>query len=158
MDVAPPPRYRRSSTRPGQVPQSGNELPAYTRRNTLAQPLVRREPTEHVYLLTEKNRAWVTLKIQSSAKSNKSLPTFFEKENVNGSLEINADKGDSIHSITATVWKNVHLLLVDYSYQYKIGYRSHYYWSGCRRCLHFPQPLSSHLVEVSRCASSALTI
>ncbi|KAF9466644.1 hypothetical protein BDZ94DRAFT_1157821 [Collybia nuda] len=103
MDVAPPPRYRRFSTRPGQVPQSGNELPIYTRRNTLAQPVIQREPTEHVYLLTEKNRAWVTLKIQSSAKSSKSLPTFFEKENINGSLEINADKGDSIHSITATV-------------------------------------------------------
>ncbi|RDB25527.1 hypothetical protein Hypma_006735 [Hypsizygus marmoreus] len=104
MDVASPPRYRRfSSVRPGLVPRSTDELPPYTRRNTLAQPLVRREPTEHVYLLTEKNRPWVTLKLYSSAKSSKSLPTFFEKENINGSVEINADKGDSIQSITALV-------------------------------------------------------
>ncbi|GLB40290.1 hypothetical protein LshimejAT787_0801610 [Lyophyllum shimeji] len=104
MDVASPPRYRRfSAARPGPVPQSGDELPPYTRRNTLAQPIVRREPTEHVYLLTEKNRPWVTLQLYSSAKSSKSLPTFFEKENITGTLEINADKGDSIQCITATV-------------------------------------------------------
>lgn len=103
MDVASPPRYHRYSSRPGPAPQSVDELPPYTRRNTIAQPVVRREPTEHLYLLTEKNRPWVTLKLYSSAKSSKSLPTFFEKENINGSLEINADKGDSIQSITATV-------------------------------------------------------
>ncbi|KAG6857382.1 hypothetical protein H0H87_004744 [Tephrocybe sp. NHM501043] len=103
MDVSPP-RYRRYSTvRPGLEPTSGDELPAYTRRNTLAQPVARHEPTEHVYLLTEKNRTFVTLKLYSSAKSAKSLPTFFEKENINGTLEINADKGDSIQSITAIV-------------------------------------------------------
>ncbi|KAF5372740.1 hypothetical protein D9615_010121 [Tricholomella constricta] len=82
---------------------SADDLPPYTRRNTLAQPVVRREPTEHVYLLNEKNRPWVTLKLYSSAKSSKSLPTFFEKENINGILEINADRGDSIQSITATI-------------------------------------------------------
>ncbi|KAG6865794.1 hypothetical protein C0991_011786 [Blastosporella zonata] len=104
MDVVSPPRYRRFSTaRHGLEPMSGDELPAYTRRNTLAQPVARPEPTEHVFLLTEKNRTFVTLKLYSSAKSSKSLPTFFEKENINGTLEINADKGDSIQSITAIV-------------------------------------------------------
>jgi hypothetical protein len=99
MDVVSPPHYRRFSFRPG----LSDELPAYTRRNTLTQSVARREPTEHVYLLTEKNRPWVTLKLYSSAKSSKSLPTFFEKERINGSLEINADRGDSIHSVTAVV-------------------------------------------------------
>ncbi|KAG6812365.1 hypothetical protein H0H92_003176 [Tricholoma furcatifolium] len=104
MDVASPPHYRRFSTaRPGPVPRPGDELPPYTRRNTLAQLVVPREPTEHVYFLTEKNRPFVTLKLYSSAKSPNSLPTFFEKENINGSLEINADRGDSIHAVTATV-------------------------------------------------------
>ncbi|KAG6821318.1 hypothetical protein H0H93_000179 [Arthromyces matolae] len=103
MDVAPP-RYRRFSTaRPGPVPRSGDELPPYTRRNTLAQPIVHREPTEHVYVLTDKNRPFVTLKLYSSAKSSSSLPTFFEKENINGVLEVNAERGDSISSITATI-------------------------------------------------------
>lgn len=98
MDITSPPRYRRFS-RPGQ----SDDLPAYTRRNTLAQSVARREPTEHVYVLTEKNRSLVTLKLYSSAKSSKSLPTFFEKENITGKLEINADRGDSIHSVTAVV-------------------------------------------------------
>jgi len=104
MDVASPPRYRRySALGSGLVPASSDELPPYTRRNTLAQPAVQHEPTEHVYLLTEKNRPWVILKLYSSAKSSKSLPTFFEKENINGTLEINADRGDSIQSISAIV-------------------------------------------------------
>ncbi|KAG5647015.1 hypothetical protein DXG03_001740 [Asterophora parasitica] len=104
MDVASPPSYRRiSSVRPGPVPLSVDDLPPYTRRNTLAQPIARREPVEHVYLLSEKNRPWVTLKLYSSAKSSKSLPTFFEKENINGTLEIDAERGDSIQSITATI-------------------------------------------------------
>ncbi|KAG6900823.1 hypothetical protein C0993_000142 [Termitomyces sp. T159_Od127] len=106
MDVVSlsPPQYRRYSTsRHGPVPCSGDELPPYTRRNTSAQPIARREPTEHIYILTEKNRPFVTLKLYSSAKSSASLPTFFEKENINGTLEILAEKGDSISSITATV-------------------------------------------------------
>lgn len=104
MDAASPPRYRRYSTsRHGPVPCSGDELPPYTRRNTLTQPIARREPTEHIYKLTEKNRPFVTLKLYSSAKSSASLPTFFEKENINGTLEVLAEKGDSISSITAIV-------------------------------------------------------
>ncbi|KAG6862470.1 hypothetical protein C0995_000016 [Termitomyces sp. Mi166 len=104
MDIASPPRYRRYTTsRHGPVPRSGDELPPYTQRNTLARPVARREPTEHVYLLTEKSRPFITLKLYSSATSSASLPTFFEKENINGTLEINAEKGDSISSITATI-------------------------------------------------------
>lgn len=99
MDVVSPPHYRRLFSSPGQ----SDELPAYTRRNTLTQSVARRDPTEHVFVLTEKNRPWVTLKLYSSAKSSKSLPTFFEKENIKGSLEIDADRGDSIQSVTAVV-------------------------------------------------------
>ncbi|TFK40191.1 hypothetical protein BDQ12DRAFT_628002 [Crucibulum laeve] len=105
MDVPSPPRYRRFSTRPGPAPVSASELPAYTRRNTLAQPVVvRRESTEHVYHVADgKSRPGITLKVYSSAKSSKSLPTFFEKENINGQLEIHAEKGDSIQAITAII-------------------------------------------------------
>jgi hypothetical protein len=39
----------------------------------------------------------------SSAKSAKSLPTFFEKERINGSFQLTAEKGDSIQSVTVTV-------------------------------------------------------
>lgn len=98
--VSSEPDYRRVTQGLGLAPES-TDLPPYTRHNT---PAIRREPTEHVYPLTEgRNRPWATLKIYSSAKSTKSLPTFFEKEPVNASLEIHAEKSESIHQITATV-------------------------------------------------------
>ena len=98
--VSSQPDYRRVTQGFGLVPEPTN-LPPYTRRNTAA---IRREPTEHTYQLTEgKSRPWATLKIYSSAKSNKSLPTFFEKEPINATFEVQAEKGDSIHQITATV-------------------------------------------------------
>ncbi|KAJ7158556.1 hypothetical protein C8R46DRAFT_394511 [Mycena filopes] len=103
MDNASPPRYRRFS-RPGPVPQPAADLPAYTRRNTLAQPLVRREPVEHLYPLADgKGRPWATLSLMSSARSGKSIPTFYEKEHINGSFQLTAEKGDSIQSVTVTV-------------------------------------------------------
>ena len=83
-----------------------SELPPYSRRHTLHQPVpaARREPTEHVFQLSEgKGKPWVTLKLHSSAKSSKSLPTFFEKENINGQLELSAERGDNIQAITAIV-------------------------------------------------------
>ncbi|KAJ7126828.1 hypothetical protein C8R44DRAFT_106214 [Mycena epipterygia] len=102
MDASSPPRYRRFS-RPGPAPQSA-DLPAYTRRNTLAQPIARREPVEHVYPLADgKGRPWASLTLKSSAKSGKSVPTFFEKEHINGSFQLSAEKGDSIQSVTVTI-------------------------------------------------------
>lgn len=45
----------------------------------------------------------MTLSLRSSAKSSKSLPTYFEKESITGQLELTAERGDSIQSITAVV-------------------------------------------------------
>lgn len=105
MDVSPPSYRRFSSVRPGLVPENVDELPPYTRRTAALpnEPAIRRGPTEHIFFLTEKNKNLATLRLYSSAKSSKSLPTFFEKENINGILEIDAEKGDSIQSITAVV-------------------------------------------------------
>ncbi|EKM78643.1 hypothetical protein AGABI1DRAFT_59597 [Agaricus bisporus var. burnettii JB137-S8] len=101
MNALAPPSYRASSTRSGQAPAS-TELPPYSRRYTLNQPVqvAPREPTEHTYQI---NDGKVVLKIHSSAKSSKSLPTFFEKENIRGQLTIDAEKGDSIHAIYITI-------------------------------------------------------
>ena len=100
MDVSSPPQYRRFS-RPG----SGTAPPAYTRCNTIAHTLPPPpEPTEHVFQVTDgKSKPWIKLTLRSSARSAKSLPTFFEKENINGQLEVEAERGDSIQAITATV-------------------------------------------------------
>lgn len=101
--VSSQPDYRRVTQGLGLAPES-NELPPYTRHNALHAPAVHREPIEHIYQLTEgKSRPWATLKIYSSAKSAKSLPTFLGREPIKGSLEVQAEKGDSIHQITATV-------------------------------------------------------
>lgn len=110
MDVssaAAPPSYHRLS-RPGQVPQRISDLPAYSRHhNSRSQPShqqPRRELTEHVFELSEgKSKPWAILTLNSSAKSSKSLPTFFEKENITGKLEVTAERGDSIQAITVTV-------------------------------------------------------
>lgn len=99
-----PTGYRRLSSRPGQVPLSGSELPLYTRRDTLLQPYAVREPTEHVFHLVDgKSKPWASLKVFSSAKSSHLLPTFFERENVAGSVEFNLEKGDSIQAVTVSV-------------------------------------------------------
>ena len=101
MDASPP-RYSNSS-RHGPEP-SGSELPAYTRRSSMAHAPLPRQVTEHLFhVLNGKGKPWITLKVYSSARSSKSLPTFFEKENINGLLELDAEKGDSIQVITATV-------------------------------------------------------
>ncbi|KAF7316680.1 hypothetical protein HMN09_00400900 [Mycena chlorophos] len=103
MDAPFPSRYRRFS-RPGPAPQSACDLPAYTRRNTLAQAVVRREPVEHTFPLFDgRGNPWATLTLRSSAKSTKSVPTFHEKEHINGSFELTAEKGDSIQSVTVTI-------------------------------------------------------
>lgn len=131
MDASSPPRYRRFSSRPGPAP-SGNELPAYSRRNTLAQPVnVRREATEHLFQVADgKSRPWITLKVFSSAKSSRSLPTFFEKENINGQLELDAERGDSIQAITATVRRLFHRMAIylilplgDWAYYHRVDHR-----------------------------------
>ncbi|KAJ7227370.1 hypothetical protein GGX14DRAFT_488992 [Mycena pura] len=106
MDASSPPRYRRFS-RPGPAPPSADigDLPSYTRRNTLAQPVVRRQPVEHVYPIATDGKAtpWATLMLRSSAKSPKSLPVFHEKEHINGSFQLTSEKSDSVQSVTVTV-------------------------------------------------------
>ncbi|KAF8917285.1 hypothetical protein CPB85DRAFT_1215524 [Mucidula mucida] len=104
MDVASPPRYRRYS-RAGPVPAPGSELPAYSRRNTLAAPLQPpRDPTEHLFQLVGSNgKAWATLKVFSSAKSARSLPTFYEKEKVNGCVELHLKGGDCISAVNVRI-------------------------------------------------------
>jgi len=104
MDAWSPPPYRRHS-RQGQASQSGSELPRYTRRNTLVHTTTVREPTQHVFSLSDgRPRPWLVLQVSSSAKSAKVLPTFYEKEKINATLELRADKGDSsIQSVIAMI-------------------------------------------------------
>ena len=103
MDAQHPPRSPSAS----QPDAASNEPPPYISptQDSLTHPVTPRVPTEHRFHLNENNRNvnWVTLKLYSRAKSSTSLPVYFERENINGSLEINAEKGDSISSLTAKV-------------------------------------------------------
>lgn len=103
MDATSPPRYRRYS-RSGPAPVPSTDLPPYSRHNTPTGRHTPREPTEHVFqIMSGKDKAWATLKVFSSAKSAKSLPTFYEKEIINGIVELDVERGDSIQAVNATV-------------------------------------------------------
>ena len=150
MDASSPPCYRRFSARPGPAPSSGSELPPYTRRNTLTQPInLHREPTEHVFQVADgKSRPWITLRVFSSAKSSRSLPTFFEKENITGRLELDAERGDSIQAVTAMVCLWCFFFSTKASWD-TIGDWSYHHWFKYRRLFRLPEPDTAHLVKIS---------
>ncbi|KIY62026.1 hypothetical protein CYLTODRAFT_459351 [Cylindrobasidium torrendii FP15055 ss-10] len=109
--MAFPPMYdsRRMSVRAGLAP-ARSELPAYSqqrplRRATLGAPLQPpREPTAHSFqLLTSAGQPWAALRLYSHAKSSKSLPSFHEKEKLNGSVDLSLDRGDSVSAICVRV-------------------------------------------------------
>ncbi|KAG5220730.1 Pkinase-domain-containing protein [Salix suchowensis] len=109
-----PPQYRRfSSVRLGQAPTtmttqaSPADLPPYSRRrrDTVSQ-MPRREPVAHTYQLVSGSKAWAVWKVVSSAKSSKSLPTFYEKETITGTLSLDVDRFESIQAIYVTVSTN----------------------------------------------------
>lgn len=129
-DVAFPPQYTRYS-RTGLAPASIGELPAYTRRNTLAAPLQPpRQPTEHTFPLisSSTNKAWACLRLSSSAKSAKSLPTFYEKEKINGSVDINLGRADSVSAVSLRV---SHALMLN---KRRSAYRLVGHWTDRNGC------------------------
>ena len=59
-----------------------------------------RTSTEHTFALDDGS---AVLRIWSSARSTRSHPTFHERENIVGALEVRAGRLDSVHEIIATV-------------------------------------------------------
>jgi len=106
MAFSSPPRYRRHSSIPLAGPAASHaqtELPPYVRR-TSSQHFTQRPQVEHAYHLTNsKNKPWATLKLRSSAKSPSLIPTFFQHEDIVGSLELNLDKVETISAVTVTL-------------------------------------------------------
>ena len=101
-------RSRRFSSAPqprANATCDSDEPPPYIRTQDSgpAYSITPRAPAKHTFVLKENNRNWVTLKLYSGAKSSTSLPMYFEGENIDGSLEINAETGDSINSVTVQV-------------------------------------------------------
>ena len=89
---------------PAPYSQIHTELPPYTRHHTQA-PCYR-ERVGHVFTLANgRSKPWATLKLLSSATSSERLPTYYQREPIVGSLELNLEKSDAIMSISATVSK-----------------------------------------------------
>lgn len=83
------------------------DLPPYSRRrrDTVSQ-MPRREPVAHTYQLVSGSKAWAVWKVVSSAKSSKSLPTFYEKETITGTISLDVDRFESVQAIYVTVSGN----------------------------------------------------
>ena len=87
---------------------SSFELPVYSRRRSLRPPPRTEEApstqTEHSYSLYSRNdRPWLTLKISSWTAKDTSAPVFVEAESIDGHVELDLEKPDSIKAISITV-------------------------------------------------------
>lgn len=60
--------------------------------------------TEHSYTLTSsKNVAWAKLAVSSRARSSNHLPSFFEGEDITGSVDLSLEREESIKAVTVSV-------------------------------------------------------
>jgi hypothetical protein len=86
------------------APEAAAELPAYTGRRSTSTPAVHQQPpAEYVFELRNKSTPWATLNIKGCAGYTGELPTFFEGKNITGSVGLNLENGENIHSIVASV-------------------------------------------------------
>ncbi len=79
--------------------------PAYSPpENSQAPPRAHREPTIHLYELTNsKSRPWAVLRVASNAASSAQLPHVYEGEPIIGSVNLDLEKGVQIKSVSITV-------------------------------------------------------
>ena len=78
------------------------ELPSYTPGD--ARRSRRREQCEHVYhLLDGAGRPWLTLRLKSWALSEKHQPLFIEGGTINGLVEMNLEKTESVKQVVVYV-------------------------------------------------------
>ena len=97
------------SRRQHQQRRRHSAMPGSTRSTDTPEPTTQRQ-TEHVFELTSPSRA--CLKIMSSAKTSKSLPTYFEKEVIKGEVEVDLDRGGTVIGVTAMV--RLSYLIIEY--------------------------------------------
>jgi hypothetical protein len=90
---------------------SAEELPAYTpetrspSHSVPPQGIVQPRPrTAHTYSLETKGKPWLSIQVSSSrAQSSKTLPVFYDGDNVEGTVEVDLDKGESAKEIIIKV-------------------------------------------------------
>ena len=78
-----------------------NALPSYTPAATSASAA---EQTEHTYQLEDpKGRPWIWLIVKSRAKDKKTWPLFYERDVIQGTVEVDFDKTDGAKGVTIGV-------------------------------------------------------
>lgn len=78
-----------------------NALPSYTPLGTASSVT---EQTEHTYQLEDaKGRPWIWLIVKSRAKDKKTWPLFYEKDVIQGTVEVDFDKTDGAKGVTIGV-------------------------------------------------------
>lgn len=122
------------SRRQHQQRRRHSAMPGSTRSTDTPEPTTQRQ-TEHVFELTSPSRA--CLKIMSSAKTSKSLPTYFEKEVIKGEVEVDLDRGGTVIGVTAMVRLSYLILSLNTSSSndFHLDIRTDYHWIA--RC-HLP--------------------
>ncbi|KDQ56976.1 hypothetical protein JAAARDRAFT_35575 [Jaapia argillacea MUCL 33604] len=85
--------------------QADQDLPPYAHHASPPSTSAnRRELTDHVYhLYNSKNKPWASLKVRSTARSNKFLPVYYEGEPINGEVELNFEKEERIKAVSLMV-------------------------------------------------------
>ncbi|KAF7312501.1 hypothetical protein MIND_00263800 [Mycena indigotica] len=78
---------------------SGATVPSYAATSN-AQPTAK---TEHKYALETKGREWLFIHVKSRAPANASLPYFVEADIIEGSVELNLDKPESVKGVTIQI-------------------------------------------------------
>ncbi|KAF9466645.1 hypothetical protein BDZ94DRAFT_187800 [Collybia nuda] len=103
--MALPPAYSSDSLDALYSEPDTSELPSYTRRPT---PPSSTRSSSHVYKeftteLSRKGQPWAVLTVLADGALSASLPTILEGSSVTGSVKLNLDKKDGIHSVIVYV-------------------------------------------------------
>lgn len=86
----------------GNQADQGTDVPAYTSRGASSSQSA--DLTEHSYKLDDsKGRPWIWLTVRSRAKEKKTWPLFYERDVIQGTVEVDFDKTDGAKGVSIGV-------------------------------------------------------
>lgn len=81
--------------------QESETLPRYSSTSTAS---LGPELSEHTFQLEDsKGRPWIWLRVKSRAKDKKTWPLYYERDVINGAIEVDFDKTDSAKAVSISV-------------------------------------------------------
>lgn len=109
---------------PAYAPVARTRLQTSSRRSSVisaATASSSRGPVEHCFSLYDsKNVPWATLRLQSHSSSARFLPSYFEGQPINGRVDFNLSKPETIHGVSIIVNNSLSLTAdcLDISFQF----------------------------------------